>query len=163
MFKTIASLLCCLSVPTHQKTPIQVYSESYELTDFSEFKYVADFELVRTQFIPHILKEFGTDIENLCNRNFMDERAQFVNRYMNVIALELAKLPENERAESIESIKLCIPSNEAEFKYIHGNFPIQVPPYQYTFNKNVCWPIYHATITERLNKIKQELSKNHQK
>lgn len=155
MFKPIASLLCFLSVETCQKVPQQVQYDSYE---FSETLKDANFELVRAQFTPILLKAMGNDIENLCHHKFMDERAQFINRYMNVIALQLSRIPEKERNESLQSIQLCIPNNEAEFKYIHGTFAVQIAPRQYKLRENFCWSSYHKTITERIDVIKQELS-----
>lgn len=154
MFKAIA-WLCFVSGNTCQKVPEQVQHDSYE---FTQTLNDAHFESVRAQFTPILLKAMGKDIENLCYHKFMDERAQFINRYINIIALRLSKTPEAEREDSLESIQLCIPNNEAEFKYIHGTQAILIAPRQYKLKENFCWSSYHKTITERIAVIQQELS-----
>ena len=164
MFKTIASLLCCFT--THyqsiSESPLPLYPHG--LTNIQMIKQVGDFELIHAKFVSRLLQELGDDINELCWHKPHDPRAQFINRYMSAIVLRLAELPEQERAQSLESVKLLIPASADEYRFIHGNHKIpkdKPPSQQHHIGKNVCWPLEHKTITERIAQIKSELqSKN---
>lgn len=151
MLRLFAPLFLCL--PANQ----QQFSQG--LTHAQMIHQMPHFETVRAHYIPGILRKLGPDIEDLCYQRFFEKDAQFINRFMNTIAFRLAQLPEDERAESIESVQLCIPASEAEYYYIHGS-GFKMPPHQLHINRNICWQQYHATINERIAHIQSKLKRS---
>jgi hypothetical protein len=153
MYPFIVELLCCIA--PYQEIPEPVLHNLFpNESSSSAVIRQAEFDQVYAHYAPRIIKELGVEIEELCWQRPFDSRAQFVNRYINVLVKRLAVVPPSERDTELDTLKLVIPANKHEYDYIRGDknpLPIKI------MGKQECWPLRNQEIRERINAIRDRV------